>query len=254
MRVNDPTRIGWCEAAFSSSPGLRSTEPKFSIQRETHKMTSYASRRAAMVEEQLVPRGIRDPLVLAAMGAVARELFVPADQAAYAYQDRPLPIENGQTISQPYIVAFMAEAASIGPDDRILEIGTGSGYAAAVLANIAARVYTIERHPALAESAREKLATLGYGNALVVVGDGTLGLPEEAPFDAILATASGPDVPAPLKEQLAIGGRLVMPVERRRGHQQLVVVERLIDDEYLEEAVLGVAFVPLIGEHGHPER
>jgi protein-L-isoaspartate(D-aspartate) O-methyltransferase len=216
-------------------------------------MDEFEARRTAMVESQLVPRGIRDRRVLEAMRTVPRHLFVPAQQLDYAYDDRPLPIERGQTISQPYIVAFMVEQARIGADARVLEIGTGSGYAAAVLGAVAARVHTIERHPELARTATERLEEAGATNVEVVVGDGTLGLPGEAPFDAILVTASGPGVPQPLLDQLAVGGRLVMPVEHRYGHQQLVVVART-EDGYEEEAVLGVAFVPLIGEYGHPEQ
>jgi protein-L-isoaspartate(D-aspartate) O-methyltransferase len=216
-------------------------------------MDEFEARRNAMVETHLVPRGIRDRRVLEAMRTVPRHLFVPQDQVHYAYDDRPLPIGSGQTISQPYIVAFMTEQARIEADARVLEIGTGSGYAAAVLGAVAARVYTIERHPELAETASDRLSEAGAANVEVVVGDGTLGLPGEAPFDAILATASGPGVPEPLVDQLAVGGRLVMPVEHRFGHQQLVVVVRT-EDAYEEEAVLGVAFVPLIGEYGHPEQ
>lgn len=212
-----------------------------------------ARQRRRMLDEQLIPRGIRDEAVLAAMGSVPRELFVPPDQVDYAYHDRPLPIEDGQTISQPYIVALMTELASVSPNDRVLEIGAGSGYAAAVLGSIAERVFTIERHSRLAELARSRLAAAGIANVQVIVGDGTVGLPDEAPFDAILVTAAGPDVPKPLLEQLAVGGRLVMPVETRFGHQQLVVVQRGADAEYRQESVLGVAFVPLIGEFGHPD-
>ncbi|MEX1080378.1 MAG: protein-L-isoaspartate(D-aspartate) O-methyltransferase [Homoserinimonas sp.] len=215
-------------------------------------MDEFEAERNLMVETQLARRDIRDPRVLDAMRTVPRHLFVPENQVRYAYDDRPLPIPGGQTISQPYIVAFMAEQARIETDARVLEIGTGSGYAAAVLGSLAARVYTIERHAELAETARERLAAAGATNVKVMTGDGTRGLPVEAPFDAILATASGPDVPKPLVEQLTEGGRLVMPVERRFGHQQLVVVQRT-DEGYEEEAVLGVAFVPLIGEYGHPE-
>lgn len=211
-------------------------------------------RRAAMVSEQLRPRGIRDPRVLEAMATVPREQFVPSTLSSHAYDDRPLPIQAGQTISQPYIVAFMTEAAQIAPDARVLEIGTGSGYAAAVLSLLAAEVFTVERHAQLAQSASERMTRLQYTNVHVITSDGTRGLPDHAPFDAILVTASGPDIPAALLEQLSIGGRLVMPVERRHGHQQLVVVVRAMEDDFVEEAVLGVAFVPLIGEFGHPER
>lgn len=213
--------------------------------------TEFDARRRMMVETQLVARGIHDPRVLDAMRTVPRHLFVPEDQVAYAYDDRPLPIRNGQTISQPYIVAFMSELARTAADARVLEVGSGSGYAAAVLGSLAARVYTIERHRELADGARQRLADAGVTNVEVITGDGTTGLPAMAPFDAILATASGPEVPKPLVEQLTVGGRLIMPVERRFGHQQLIVVERTVDG-YDEHAVLGVAFVPLIGEYGHP--
>jgi protein-L-isoaspartate(D-aspartate) O-methyltransferase len=217
-------------------------------------MVDFARARAAMVDGQLVPRGIRDPRVLDAMRSVPRERFVPSQQVDYAYQDRPLPIGDGQTISQPYIVAFMAEAASVGPDDRVLEIGTGSGYGAAVLGALAASVVTVERRGSLAASARRVLAGLGYRNVEVVLGDGTLGFPDRAPFDVIIVTAAGPDVPGPLRDQLAVGGRIVMPVEYRYGFQQLVRLERVSEDEFTEEFLLGVAFVPLIGEHGHSDR
>jgi protein-L-isoaspartate(D-aspartate) O-methyltransferase len=217
-------------------------------------MDNYQQRRAAMVSEQLRARGIRDPRVLEAMATVPREQFVPSTLSSHAYDDQPLPIQAGQTISQPYIVAFMTEAAQIAPDARVLEIGTGSGYAAAVLSLLAAEVFTVERHAQLAQSASERMTRLQYTNVHVITSDGTRGLPDHAPFDAILVTASGPDIPAALLEQLSIGGRLVMPVERRHGHQQLVVVVRAMEDDFVEEAVLGVAFVPLIGEFGHPER
>jgi protein-L-isoaspartate(D-aspartate) O-methyltransferase len=215
-------------------------------------MDEFEAARRIMVETQLAGRDIRDSRVLNAMRAVPRHLFVPEDQAPHAYDDRPLPIGSGQTISQPYVVAFMTEKAHLRADARVLEIGTGSGYAAAVLGALAAQVYTIERHPELADAARKRLADAGAANVQVVTGDGTQGLPSEAPFDAILATASGPKVPEPLLEQLTVGGRLVMPVEHRFGHQQLVVIERTADG-FDEKAVLGVAFVPLIGEYGHPE-
>lgn len=215
-------------------------------------MDEFAARRNAMVDSQLAARDIRDPRVLAAMRSVPRHRFVPENQVAYAYDDRPLPIGSGQTISQPYIVAFMTEHAQLPADARVLEIGTGSGYAAAVLGRLAAQVFTMERRPELAATARRRLAEVGADNVQVIVGDGTRGLPDEAPFDAILATASGPAVPKPLIEQLVPGGRLVIPVERRFGHQQLMVVQRT-DDGYDEKSVLGVAFVPLIGEYGHPE-
>jgi protein-L-isoaspartate(D-aspartate) O-methyltransferase len=214
----------------------------------------FEAARRRMVEEQLAARDIRDPLVLAAMGKVPREAFVDADQAAFAYDDGPLPIGEGQTISQPYVVARMTEAATLVRTDRALEIGTGSGYAAAVLAEIAAEVYTVERLAGLAERARRRLAELGYANVHVRVGDGTLGWPEHAPYDAIIVTAGGPGIPPALREQLAIGGRLVMPVGPMRYDQRLVRLLRAGADDYRREELDPVAFVPLIGAQGWPER
>jgi len=210
-----------------------------------------AAARAAMVERQLAGRGIRDPGVLQAMRRVPRQAFVPKALREFAYDDTPLPIEAGQTISQPYIVGLMAQAAEIRAGDRVLEIGTGSGYAAAVLAEIASHVHTVEREPALAQGARRRLEELGYRNIDVHEGDGTLGLPEHAPFQAILAAAWGPDVPPSWRGQLAIGGRLVMPVGPV-GRQRLLKLTRRGKDEYEEEDLGAVAFVPLIGEQGGP--
>jgi protein-L-isoaspartate(D-aspartate) O-methyltransferase len=208
--------------------------------------------RARMVERQIRARGVRDPRVLAALGAVPREQFLPAALAEFAYEDRPLPIEAGQTISQPYIVAVMAEALGLEPNDRVLEIGTGSGYAAAVLAHLAAEVYTIERHAVLASSARARLHQLGYANVVVHCGDGTLGWPEHAPFDAIVVAAGGPDVPRALLDQLAIGGRVVIPVGGGRA-QELVRVTRVGPSELQRDELGAVQFVPLIGAHGWAE-
>ena len=207
-----------------------------------------------MVESQLAARGIRDPLVLDAMRAVPREAFVPERLRPFAYEDGPLPIGEGQTISQPYIVAVMTEAAQMKAGDRALEIGTGSGYGAAVLARIAAAVYTIERLAGLAEAARRRLAELGYHNVHVLLGDGTLGWPEHAPYDAIVVTAGGPRVPPALLDQLTIGGRLVMPVGGESRFQRLVRVRRKGADDYDYEDLEEVAFVPLIGAEGWPER
>jgi protein-L-isoaspartate(D-aspartate) O-methyltransferase len=206
-----------------------------------------------MVDRQIKNRGVRDEAVLSAMRQVPRERFVPAAVAAFAYEDRALPIGEDQTISQPYVVAMMTEALGLGPDDRVLEIGTGSGYAAAVLATIAAEVYTIERLEGLAESARRRLAELGYANVHVRHGDGSLGWPEHAPYDAIVVTAGGPDVPTALLDQLAVGGRLVMPVGSKFGGQRLVRIERTGTDSYEREDLEGVVFVPLIGAQGWPE-
>jgi len=205
--------------------------------------------RKLMVEHQIRARGVRDPRVLAAMATVPRDAFVPQELANVAYDDRPLPIDAGQTISQPFIVALMTEALGLSGTDKVLEVGTGSGYAAAVLACVARDVYTIERVPELAETARKRLARLAYYNVDVRCGDGTLGWPEHAPYDAIVAAAGGPDLPRALLEQLAIGGRLVMPVGSP-GEQQLVRVTRTGQLDYRREELGAVRFVPLIGAHG----
>jgi protein-L-isoaspartate(D-aspartate) O-methyltransferase len=203
-----------------------------------------------MVTTQIETRGITDPLVLAAMRAVPLEHFVPATLARFAYDDRPLPIGEGQTISQPYIVAVMAQAVGLKPGARVLEIGTGSGYGAAVLSRIAAEVYTVARVRALVEEARDRLAGLGYANVHVLEGDGTLGWAEHAPYDAIVVTAGGPRVPEALLSQLAAGGRLIMPVGSGARHQRLVRVTRTEAAEYRYEDLEEVAFVPLIGAEG----
>jgi protein-L-isoaspartate(D-aspartate) O-methyltransferase len=209
--------------------------------------------RERMVTTQIEARGITDPLVLEAMRAVPRERFVPAALARFAYEDRPLPIGEGQTISQPYIVAVMAQAAGLKPGARALEIGTGSGYGAAVLSRIAAEVYTVERVGALAAAARASLAKLGYANVHVLEGDGSLGWADHAPYDAIVVTAGGPRVPRTLLNQLAVGGRLVMPVGPVARHQRLVRVTRTDAHEYAYEDLEEVAFVPLIGAEGWTE-
>jgi protein-L-isoaspartate(D-aspartate) O-methyltransferase len=212
---------------------------------------SFIDERERMVE-LIVRRGVRDPAVLAAMRKVPREHFVAGDRAHRAYDDTPLPIGEGQTISQPYIVAAMTEALRLRPRDRVLEIGTGSGYAAAVLAVIAAEVYTVERLERLAESARRRLEELGFANVHVRHGDGSLGWPEHAPYDAIVVTAGGPDVPHSLLRQMAVGGRLVMPVGPTTRSQRLVRVVRTGEETYDRERLEDVAFVPLIGAEGWP--
>jgi protein-L-isoaspartate(D-aspartate) O-methyltransferase len=209
--------------------------------------------RERMVATQIEARGITDPLVLDAMRTVSRERFVPASLAKFAHDDGPLPIGHDQTISQPYIVAVMARAAGLEPGARVLEIGTGSGYSAAVLARVAAEVYTVERVGALAVAARTRLAELGYGNVHVREGDGTLGWPAHAPYDAIVVTAGGPRVPGTLLHQLAVGGRLVIPVGPVARHQRLVRVTRTDVHEYQYENLEEVAFVPLIGAEGWTE-
>ncbi len=206
-----------------------------------------------MLEWQLARRGIRDRSVLEAMASVPREEFVRPRDVDDAYGDHPLPIGDGQTISQPYIVALMAQAAHIRRSSRVLEVGTGSGYAAGVLASMAAEVWSVERMPALAAEASERLARLGYTNAHVLCSDGSIGLAAEAPFDAIIVSAAGPTLPVALREQLADGGRLVMPIEERRGWQELVAATRR-GDTWRRESLGAVRFVPLIGEQGWDPR
>jgi protein-L-isoaspartate(D-aspartate) O-methyltransferase len=203
-----------------------------------------------MVRRQIAGRGVADPRVLAAMEKVPREAFLAEALQEFAYEDSPLPIEEGQTISQPYIVARMVDAAHVGAGDRVLEVGAGSGYAAAILGELAGRVFTIERHAALAALARARLHQLGYRNVEVRTGDGTLGWPEEAPFDAIIATAGGPRVPDALRAQLSVGGRLVMPVGPTQDSQQLIRLTRTGTDTWHREVIEEVRFVPLIGEQG----
>lgn len=213
-------------------------------------MTRFEQLRAQMVKYQLAARGLEDQHVLDAINAVPREQFIPTELVEFAYEDSPLPIAASQTISQPYIVALMTAALDLKSSDRVLEVGTGSGYAAAVLAEIAKEVYTIERHKILADTARNKLVELQYHNIEVLHGDGTLGWPEKAPFDAIIVAAGGPKVPETLKQQLAIGGRLVIPVGSSLRTQKLLRVQRISKDEYVEEDMGGVRFVPLIGAAG----
>jgi protein-L-isoaspartate(D-aspartate) O-methyltransferase len=212
-----------------------------------------SAERDHMVEVDLAHQGISDPKVLEAFRDVAREEFVPSELAEFAYENAPLPIAQGQTISQPYIVAVTVQALSLRGGERVLEVGTGSGYAAAVLSQIARDVYTIERISSLADSARERLERLGYDNVHVHCGDGSLGWPEHAPYDAIAVAAGGPKVPSALREQLAIGGRLVIPVGRDEVSQELVRVTRVSETQYREESIADVRFVPLIGEQGWKE-
>ncbi|WP_248295134.1 protein-L-isoaspartate(D-aspartate) O-methyltransferase [Paraburkholderia sp. UYCP14C] len=216
-------------------------------------MGDFDEARAGMVERQIVQRGVLDDYVIEAMRRVPREAFVPSDLREFAYDDTPLPIGGEQTISQPYIVAKMLAAAELQPGDRVLDIGTGSGYAAALAAEIAGRVDSIERDASLAESARERLQRLGYENVEVHVGDGTVGFAAHAPYDAIIAAAGGPHVPQALRAQLAIGGRLVIPVGSSRHHQRLVKIVRRGEHDYDEHGLAEVRFVPLVGDDGWPE-
>ncbi len=204
-----------------------------------------------MIDYQLRARGIRDEKVLEAMFNVPRHKFVPAVYVAEAYGDRPLPIGESETISQPYIVAAMTEAVGVQPGEKALEIGTGSGYQAAILAYLGAQVYSVERNPQLAETARERLARLGYGNVEVICGDGTEGYPQAQPYDVVVVTAAAPEVPAPLLEQLDDEGRLVIPVGDIY-HQDLYLF--YTSSQGLTRRVLDPCmFVPLIGKHGWPE-
>lgn len=212
--------------------------------------TDFTAEREAMVERQLRRRGITEPGILDAFRAVPREAFISSEYAHLAYGDHPLPIEAGQTISQPYIVAMMIQAAAIKPGDSVLEVGAGSGYAAAVISRIAARVIGVERQHDLVEVARERIAHLGYDNVEIVEGDGTRGCRDHAPFDAILAAASGSHVPRPLVEQLAPNGRIVIPVGEPGQVQELVKVTKQEGGILRQENLGGVRFVPLIGEEG----
>ncbi|HOC84132.1 MAG TPA: protein-L-isoaspartate(D-aspartate) O-methyltransferase [Methanoculleus sp.] len=212
------------------------------------KTDPYEREREAMVEHQIRDRGIRDERVLAAMREIPRHLFVPKGYERAAYEDRPLPIGEGQTISQPYIVAVMTEQLGLAPQDRVLEIGSGSGYQAALLAGLAGTVISIERLEGVAEQARENLARAGVTGVRIVVGDGTEGYPPEAPYDAIIVTAASPGVPEPLIEQLAEGGRLIAPIGPRDCQDLVKLVKR---EGKVETIPLGgVCFVPLIGQFG----
>ena len=215
-----------------------------------HFKRDFAQLRNEMVEKAISARGVRSELVLNAMRNVPREAFLPEQLREFAYEDAPLPIDEGQTISQPYIVAFMTEALALKGGERVLEIGAGSGYAAAVLSKIAADVYTVERIGQLAEKAASTLADLGYHNVHVLHGDGTRGWPEHAPYDGIIVAAGGPTIPESLKEQLKVGGRLVIPVGRDPGVQELVRVTRISENKYDREDLADVRFVPLIGQEG----
>lgn len=211
----------------------------------------YANLRNYMVNEQIISRGVHDERLLDALRRVPRHLFVPEEYAHIAYSDSPLPIGHGQTISQPYIVALMTELLELEGEENVLEVGTGSGYQAALLAYLARQVHTIERHEELAENAEKALMRLGLTNVMVHVGDGSLGLPKYAPYQAIMITAAAPRVPQPLFDQLDEGGRLVLPEGGAGG--QMLDRWRQHDGEYKQEHIAPVAFVPLRGQHGWKE-
>lgn len=216
----------------------------------SQRAASFEEKRQEMLRSQIKARGVKNSLVLQAMQTVPRHEFVPEDRQDMAYLDRPLPIGHGQTISQPYIVAYMTELLRLSGGEKVLEIGTGFGYQSAVLANIAAEVYTVECVPELAQKAEECFRRLGYHSIYCRIGDGTKGWPEHAPYEGILVTASGPDIPETLKKQLKMGARLVMPVGEYRFGQRIVRLTRGGGDTFHLETLLDVAFVPLIGQFG----
>lgn len=205
--------------------------------------------RDAMVQRQIIQRGIQSPALIAALRKIPREKFIANALGEFAYDDGPLPIAEQQTISQPYIVALMLEALQLKGPERVLEIGTGSGYAAALLGELADKVITLERYQSLADEARSVLHKLGYNNVEVIQSDGTLGWPQKAPYDGIVVAAAAPEIPQALKEQLTIGGRLVIPVGTLDG-QSLCCITRTGEHDYREEHLTQVRFVPLVGEAG----
>jgi protein-L-isoaspartate(D-aspartate) O-methyltransferase len=216
------------------------------------KSMAFEKARERMVTAQIARRGVRDARVLDAMAHVPREAFVGAGTEELAYEDSPLPIGEGQTISQPYIVAMMAEAAELEPTDRVLEVGAGSGYAAAIFSRLSGQVFAIERHASLTDAARARCRALGYDNIALKTGDGSTGWPEQAPFDAILVAAGVPKPPDTLKQQLKIGGRLIVPVGEA-DEQRLLRIRRTGEEGFQEDDLGGVRFVPLIGTQGWPE-
>ncbi len=213
------------------------------------KMRTYEDQREVLVDRTIEGRGITNQLVLGAMRTVPREEFVPDGQKDLAHGDHPLPIGHGQTISQPYIVAYMSDKLGLEPGDKVLEVGTGSGYQAAILAEMGMEVYSIEIIPELAEQARKDLARTGYESVSVKTGDGFFGWPEHAPFDAIIVTAAARSLPDPLVEQLAVGGDMVLPVGPPGGVQELILVQKPAEGDIRQSRLLPVQFVPLTGGH-----
>ena len=216
---------------------------------ESRASERYELLRHQMVDEQIARRGVKDPRVLAALKKVERHLFVPAHLRPQAYEDYPLPIGHGQTISQPYIVAAMTEELNLKRDSTVLEVGTGSGYQTAILAELCREVYTIEAVPELAESARKILEELGYTNIHYHIGDGSIGWPEDIQFDAIMVTAAAPSIPGPLKNQLKVGGVIVIPIGDRM-YQELVRSVRVTEKKWKTKNLFPCAFVPLLGKYG----
>jgi protein-L-isoaspartate(D-aspartate) O-methyltransferase len=214
-------------------------------------MQDFEAARSAMVEQQLRKRGISDSRVLEAMGRIGRHLFIPPDHQSEAYDDRPVPIGEGQTISQPYMVALMTQTLAPKAKDRVLEVGTGSGYQTAILAELCQKVYTIERIPALRQKAEKILRGLGYPNVAFRTGDGSRGWPEEAPFEGIMVTAGAPQPPPTLTSQLAEGGRLIIPAGSRYSQTLYKIIRQ--GDQFSEEEVTGCVFVPLVGDYGWEE-
>ena len=251
-REGYPPPHGWCALASSWLQRLARRTARGDYPRPSRAVCT--ERRHEMVETQLIARGIHDPIVLMAMRTVPREAFVPSVYIERAYTDTPLPLGEGQTISQPYIVAWIVEALQLPPESRVLEIGTGSGYAAAVLSCIAHQVHTVERLAPLASGARHRLRRLGYRNVYLRQADGTVGWPAHAPYQGIVVSAGGPYIPPALQAQLALDGRLVIPVGTHPRWQQLVRVTRTSATTFRHEALGGVRFVPLIGVQGWPTR
>ncbi len=250
-----PRRVAVVETGQREEPPGETTDPGQAPMRPDHSHAAFKERvkeRQEMVARQIEARQVKDPNVLKAMRVVPRHAFVPAGQQRHAYADTALPIGEGQTISQPYIVAFMTEALALDPNSRVLEIGTGSGYQAAVCAETAKEVYTIEIVDALANTAAEMLKELGYRNVFARAGDGYYGWPEKAPFDAIIGTAAAERIPGPLVEQLKRGGRMILPCEDDGGFQYLALVTKDAEGRIERKDVLPVLFVPMTGQVQKP--
>ncbi len=246
-----PVTLSVSETQDASAPEEAAEPNEAEAMRNDHSHRAFSDRvaeRQKMVTSQIQLRDVKDPNVLKAMHTVPRHAFVPAAQQRYAYQDSPQPIGQGQTISQPYIVAFMTEALRLDPNSVVLEIGTGSGYQAAVCAEIARRVYSIEIVEALAETAAERLKELGYSNVFIRAGDGYFGWPEKGPFDAIIGTAAADRVPPPLLEQLKRGGRMILPVSDETGFQYLILIVKDEKGQFERRQVMPVRFVPMTGQ------